>query len=102
MVYKLSNFGAKVRPGFINFTFGTRDEDVYILIDMLTSYGMFDIKQLQSNIVQINFNFTPEKIKWLKYKRSLTQSQKKMKQLILNCYRKIKDIQYDRQQSYPE
>lgn len=92
MVYKLSNFGAKVKSNYISFTFGVKQEDINILIDMLSSYDIFDIKQLQTNIVQIYLPFNQDRIRSLKYKRSGSQSQKQMKQLVLNCYRKMKDI----------
>lgn len=94
MVYQLSNFGSKVRPTYISFAFGTKQEDIHGLIDMLESYEIFDIKQIEPNIVQIYFPFTEDKIKWLKYKRSKNDSQKQLKQMILNCYRKIKDVKY--------
>ncbi len=94
MVYQLSNFGSKVRPTYISFAFGTKQEDIYGLIDMLESYEIFDIKQIEPNIVQIYFPFTEDKIKWLKYKRSKNDLQKQLKQMILNCYRKIKDVKY--------
>ena len=29
-IYKIANFGAKVRPGFVNFTFGVINEEDYI------------------------------------------------------------------------
>lgn len=61
---------------------------------MLESYEIFDIKQIEPNIVQIYFPFTEDKIKWLKYKRSKNDLQKQLKQMILNCYRKIKDVKY--------
>lgn len=103
MVYRLSNFGAKVRPTYINFSFGTRDQqDAFLLIELLESYNIFDIKQHEPNIVQISFMFTPEKINQLKYKHSKTQFEKKMKQLVINCYRKIKDTSYDSEQNPPE
>ena len=92
MVYKLSNFGAKVKSNYISFTFGVKQEDINILIDMLSSYDIFDIKQLQTNIVQIYLPFNQDRIRSLKYKRFGSQSQKQMKQLVLNCYRKMKDI----------
>lgn len=94
MVYQLSNFGSKVRPTYISFAFGTKQEDIHKLIDMLESYEIFDIKQIEPNIVHIYFPFTEDKIKWLKYKRSKNDSQKQLKQMILNCYRKIKDVKY--------
>lgn len=94
MVYQLSNFGSKVRPTYISFAFGTKQEDIHKLIDMLESYEIFDIKQIEPNIVQIYFPFTEDKIKWLKYKRSKNDPQKYLKRMILNCYRKIKDVKY--------
>lgn len=94
MVYKLSNFGSKVRPTYLSFAFGTKQEDMYGFIELLESLELFDIKQIQSNIVQIYFPFTEDKIKWLKYKRSKNDPQKQLKQMILNCYRKIKDVKY--------
>ena len=95
MVYQLSNFGSKVRPTYISFAFGTQQQDMYGLIDMLEQFQIFDIKQIQPGIVQIYFPFTEEKIKWLKYKRSKTQQQKKLKQMILDCYRKLKSIKIE-------
>lgn len=92
MVYKISNFGAKVRPNYISFTFGTKQDDMNALIEILSGYDIFDIKQLQTNIVQMYLPFNQDRIRMLKYKKSNTQSQKQMKQLVLNCYRKMKDV----------
>ena len=94
MIYKLANFGSKIRPTYMSFAFGTKQEDMYGFIDMLEEFEIFDIKQLQPSIVQIYFPFTESKIKWLKYKRSKTEEQKKLKQMILDCYRKIKNVKY--------
>ncbi len=94
MVYKLANFGSKVRPTYLSFVFGTQQQDMYGLIEMLEEFQIFDIKQIQPGIVQIYFPFTEARIKWLKYKRSKTDGQRKLKQMVLDCYRKIKDVKY--------
>ncbi len=94
MVYKIANFGAKVRPTYLSFVFGTKQEDIYGFIDLLESFEIFDIKQLQRNIVQIYFPFTESRIKQLKYKRLKTEKQKILKQMVLDCYRKMKEINY--------
>lgn len=31
-IYRIANFGAKVRPNFINFTFGVINEEDYIML----------------------------------------------------------------------
>lgn len=94
MVYQLSNFGMKVRPTYLSFAFGTKQENMHGLIDMLEEFEIFDIKQIETNIVQIFLALTDQKIKWLKYKRSKNDKQKVLKQMVLNCYRKIKDVKY--------
>lgn len=89
MVYKLSNFGAKVKPTYINFSLGTLQPHINELYQLLESYNIFEINKIEPNIIQINFDFTSTNISKLKTTRSKTESQKKMKQLVLNCYRKM-------------
>ncbi len=95
MIYKIANFGSKINQNYLSFAFGAKEDDMYGLIDMLEQFQIFDIKQIQPGIVQIYFPFTEEKIKWLKYKRSKTQQQKKLKQMILDCYKKLKSIKIE-------
>lgn len=93
MVYKLANFGSKVRPTYISFSFGTRQQDINMLIDMLQGYDIFDVKQIEFNIVKIIFPFTYDKVKQLKQKK-FKDSQKTLKDMILECYKKIRKVEY--------
>lgn len=92
-IYKIANFGAKVRPTYISFVFGVKEQDINILINMLQAYQIFDVKQLQSNIVQILFLLSDQNVYKLKHRRSITKSQKRLKQMVINCYRRIKQQQ---------
>ena len=61
MIYKLANFGSKIRPTYISFAFGTKQEDMYGFIDMLEEFEIFDIKQFlidKINLIEQNFNIS--------------------------------------------
>ena len=84
-------FVKKIEDQKLTLVCSVMEQDIFLLVDLLSSYKIFNVKQLNSSAVECWFDLSLQNINKIRYKRFENDKQYTMKKLLIKLSNKIGD-----------